>query len=151
MTEAKSRRRGAALLTLSLLAPLAAVPASAGEHAFEAPAQVKASADGHFAFAAVFTAGTGRAYFLFFTIDGRQNTDFGLLTADGFCTYQFAEGEEMVLLIEGTLLDLGQDGRITLEFGLCGGAVLTAGTVVQHPVVMATEASSWGRIKARYR
>ncbi len=120
-------------------------------HTFDAPAQVQSDATGHFDFTALFTAGPGDAQFAFQNLDGHDNTDIGQIMMDGFCTATIAEGEQMLIPIEGNLVDPERNGTILIQFGICPSAEWNTETLILKPGVTATTRRSWGALKERYR
>jgi len=135
---------------LALLLAALILPATVCAHTLEAPVSVQTDGDGHFYFEAVFSAGPGDALFGYWTIDGTANTDFGILTADGFCIATIAEGEVDILQVEANLVDLEQNGTVTIEYFICEDQLYYTETLILMPVVGAQQ-DSWGVLKARYR
>jgi len=134
------------------------LPCGAFGHILEAPAFVQPDNNGHFYFEAAFTAGPGDAVFGYWTIDGSDNTDFGIWHADGFCLGTIAEGEVDILPVEANLVDLGQPGNVTIEYYICYDQVYFAQTTIMPAIIAGVsdpievgEQTTWGAIKATYR
>jgi hypothetical protein len=135
----------------SLILVCLLVSGGAAAHTFEAPIQVQADAAGHFGFMALFAAGPGDAQFAFQNLDGQDNTDVGQIMLDGFCTATITEGEQMLVPVEGNLVDLEQNGTVLIQFGVCPSGEWTTETLILRPGITATYEESWGTLKERYR
>jgi hypothetical protein len=126
------------------------LPGAVAAHTLEAPAAVLSDGDGHFSFEGVFTAGPGDAIFGYWTIDGSDNTDFGIIIADGFCIGTIEEGQVDILPVEANLVDLEENGSISIEYYICEDQIYFTETLILSPVV-GVEKKTWGIIKALYR
>jgi hypothetical protein len=138
--------------TRSALASAAAVlliAAGALADSFEAPVFAQADGDGCFSFETVFLTEADGVYFGWENIDGRDNTDLGLLMIDGFCTGAIPPDQPRVETVLGCLVDPTRDGSVTIQYGVCPTGDWTVTTVILRPPV-AVDGVSWGVLKQRY-
>ncbi len=149
---------GARALVLLLAGGILVLPCRTSSHTLEAPAFVQSDSGGHLYFEAVFTVGPGDAVFGYWTIDGSDNTDFGIMHADGFCLGTLEEGTVDVLPVAANLVDLDQTGTVIIEYYICYDQAYFTQTTILTPIVAGLfdpsevgEQTTWGAIKATYR
>jgi len=120
----------------------------AGAHEIDAPGAVQAGGAGHFAYDIIVTI-TAPIEYGGSRLDGTDNTDLWAWVEDGWCV-DMVEPGDYTIPIEGNLVDIGSDGSVYYEHGMCDGWTDNVTTVILAPTV-GTEERSWSAVKGLYR
>ncbi|MEW5755849.1 MAG: hypothetical protein AB1810_06050 [Pseudomonadota bacterium] len=98
---------------------------------FNAPTTVAANPDGSFNYHAVYTPASPTAL-ASYTISNVANTDPPGLVADGFCLGP-ATMDPKTVSVHGKLVDLTQNGVVSITFSACNGDYFYAETTITPP------------------
>ncbi len=116
----------------------------------DAPAKVFADDTGAFSYDAVFTA-SDPVIIAGFEINGppANNVNIGIIIADCFCPPTFpgcpvVPAVPFVIPVAGSLLDVSQDGTVTVQVFICDGETFEVKTIITHFSPPVPAVSEWG-------
>ena len=109
-------------------------PAAAEAQTFTAPSSVRASPDGSFSYAAVFTADAAAGVDVAGSgFNALMNVEPPQSHGDGFCGPHVDPGEQVRVEVAGSLIDLAESGLVEAWFAPCDGPTLRVQTAILPP------------------